>query len=162
VLHFAPEWSLERWLRAQPELDYQTSDLNGPADLQLDITAIALPDESVDVVIASHVLEHVEAERSALREVRRILRPGGRAIVLVPIDHDRTATYEDPAIVTPHERERAYRQHDHVRLYGRDVVSRLSAEGLRFSADRYAHELGPEARRRYGLLEVDEIYVGVR
>jgi len=65
----------------------------------------------------SHVLEHITDDRAAMRELRRILRPGGWAIVMVPIEHGRTTTYEDPSITTPEERERAYWQSDHVRLY---------------------------------------------
>ena len=130
------------------------------ADLQLDITAIDLPDASFDAIIASHVLEHVADDRAALAELRRVLRPGGRAIVMVPVDHDRPDTYEDPAIATPAARQRAYRQHDHLRLYGADVADRLSLPGLRFTADAYARELGPRLRARHRLLEADEIYVG--
>jgi SAM-dependent methyltransferase len=163
VLHFAPEYCLEGWLRRRPGLDYVTSDFaGGGADLRLDMTAIDLPDASVDVVIASHVLEHVADDRAALTELCRVLRPGGRAIVMVPVDHDRAHTYEDPSIDTPAARERAYRQHDHLRLYGADVAARLSVPGLPFAADAYATELGPGVRARHRLLEVDEVYVGSR
>ena len=162
VLHFAPEYAISRWLAGRPELDYVTSDYaaGSGADLRLDMTAIDLPDASFDVVIASHVLEHVADDRAALAEVRRILRPGGRAIVMVPVDHDRPHTYDDPSITAPADRERAYRQHDHLRLYGADVAERLSLPGLRFAAEAYARELGPRLRERHRLLEADEIYVG--
>jgi SAM-dependent methyltransferase len=163
VLHFAPEYAISGWLGAQPEIDYLTSDFAGPgADLRLDMTAIDLPDASFDAIIASHVLEHIDDEAAALRELARVLRPGGQAIVMVPVDHGRPDTYEDPSLTTPAERERAYRQHDHLRLYGADVAARLSLPGLRFATCAYAAELGPAARARHRLLLEDEIYVGSR
>jgi SAM-dependent methyltransferase len=163
VLHFAPEYCLTRWLRTRPELDYVTSDFPGrDADLRLDMTAIDLPDAGFDAVIASHVLEHVADDRAALAELARILRPGGRAIVMVPVDHARPDTYEDPAIATPAARERAYRQHDHLRLYGADVAAHLTVPGLAFTTEAYAAELGPRLRERHRLLEDDEIYLGRR
>ena len=163
VLHFAPEYCLEGNLRNLPGLRYRTSDLaDTGADLQLDITAMSLPDESLDVIICSHVLEHVEDERAALAELRRVLRPGGWAAVLVPVDHDREQTYEDPAIVTPQQRVSAYWQHDHVRLYGRDITARLAAGGFDVEVEAYARDLGAAARERHRLLVGDEIYRCVR
>ena len=81
---------------------------------------------------------------------------------MVPVDHARPDTFEDPAITTPAARRRAYRQSDHVRLYGADVARRLGSSGLVFTADAYAVELGARARARHRLLEADEIYVGRR
>ncbi len=163
VLHFAPEYCLSGWLRARPEIDYVTSDFAGRGtDLALDMTAMAVADASFDVIIASHVLEHIADEAAAVAEMARVLRPGGRAILMVPVDLGRGCTYEDPAITTPAARERAYRQHDHVRLYGADVVARLSRPDLVFTAYSYAVALGAAARERHRLLADDEIYVGVR
>jgi len=164
LLHFAPEYCISGWLATRPELDgYVTSDFGGRgADLQLDMTALDLPDASFDIVIASHVLEHIVDERAAVDELARVLKPGGRAIVMVPVDLGRADTYEDPGITTPADRERAYRQDDHVRLYGADAAARLSRPGLAFTADRYAVELGAAARERHVLLEDDEIYVARR
>ena len=110
---------------------YDTGDLN-PAgvDLQLDITALALPDDAYDAVLCSHVLEHVDDDRAALRELRRVTAPGGWCLVMVPLDTEREHTYEDPAITTPEHRRVAYWQDDHVRLYGRDVVDRIAASGF--------------------------------
>jgi SAM-dependent methyltransferase len=163
VLHFAPEYCLSGWLRGLTQIDYVTSDLaDRRADLHLDMTAIDLPDASFDTVIASHVLEHIADERAAVSELARVLAPGGRAIVMVPVDHTRPDTYEDPSITSPAARQRAYRQSDHLRLYGADVARRLGTPGLAFTADAYAVELGPRARVRHRLLEADEIYVGRR
>jgi SAM-dependent methyltransferase len=160
LLHIAPEYSVGRWLRTLPQIEYVTSDYPaGGADLALDVTNMDLPDESFDTVLCSHVLEHIEDEPAALREIARVLRPGGRAIVLVPVDYGRGETYEDPAIVAPEERRRAYWQDDHLRLYGRDVTRRLGAAGLHVTAHAYGRELGPELCERYRLPAGEEIFV---
>lgn len=160
LLHFAPEWCLERCLRRVAGLRYVTGDLDpGAAELELDITDLTLPDGSFDAIICSHVLEHVEADRVAMRELWRVLSPGGWAIVMVPIDLTRTSTLEDPAVRTPEQRERAYWQSDHVRLYAPDIAERLREAGFDVTRERYAVALGREQAARYGCIDVDEIYL---
>src|SRR5436309_2471150 len=73
-----------------------------------------------DAVICSHVLEHVADARRALAEVHRVLAPGGWAILQSPIDAGRAATFEDPAVTAPADRERVFGQRDHARIFGRD------------------------------------------
>jgi SAM-dependent methyltransferase len=151
LLHLAPEHSIERLLRGLPQLAYTTADIASPlADERFDITAIPRADESFDAIICSHVLEHVDDDRAAMRELRRVLRPGGWAIVMVPVDDTRAETYEDPTITEPAERRRAFHQEDHVRVYGRDFPERLRAAGFEVTLDDFAFRLDAAARRRYG------------
>ena len=101
LLHVAPEVSLmcklRRAYRDVPER-YATADLESPlADLHFDIQHIPLPDGAFDAVICNHIMEHVEDDRKAMRELRRILRAGGRGIVLAPVDYSRAETFEDDA-----------------------------------------------------------------
>jgi SAM-dependent methyltransferase len=132
MLHFAPEAPLGALLR--PRLaEYVTADLEAPADLPLDITAIALPAARYDLIMVNHVLEHVD-DRAALRELNRILTPGGRLILTVPLVEGWEETYEDPAIATPEGRLRAYTDALHLRLYGRDFPDRVAAFGFRVAA----------------------------
>jgi SAM-dependent methyltransferase len=152
VLHFAPEPVLQERLAAQPNLDYLSADLDSPTAMaQFDITRIPYADDAFDVILCSHVLEHVPDDRLAMRELLRVLSPTGWALLLVPIDRSRPETYEDPAVVTPEERARAYWQHDHVRLYGRDFAERLRAAGFAVTVDPYIRELDEETSRRHGL-----------
>jgi SAM-dependent methyltransferase len=152
VLHFAPERIFEKWLSAQPNLDYVTTDLERPrAMVKADITELPFPDDSFDVILCSHVLEHVVEDRKAMRELYRVLRPGGWALVLVPIDFDRSETFEDPAVVAPADRERLFGQADHVRVYGRDFAERLAEAGFTVRVEDYRRELGEARARRYGL-----------
>lgn len=90
ILHIAPEVCLMRKLRkhydGHPGL-YLTADLESPlADMHFDVQHIPLEDDFTDVVICNHILEHVEDDRQALRELHRILKPGGWGVVLSPMD----------------------------------------------------------------------------
>lgn len=160
LLHFAPEWGISQRLRRVPGVRYVTADLEpGAAQLQLDVTSIQLDDGSFDAIICSHVLEHVEADRAAMAELHRVLRRGGWAIVMVPIDFTRTVTYEDPQIRTPQERVRAFWQSDHLRLYAPDIEERLGEAGFSVTGDRLAHELDPAALDRYRLHDSDVVFL---
>ncbi|MGO9752696.1 MAG: class I SAM-dependent methyltransferase [Solirubrobacteraceae bacterium] len=160
LLHFAPEWGLRRRLSRIPNLRYVTCDLMAPdVELRLDITALELPDTSFDAVICSHVLEHVEDDGRAMCELRRVTKPGGWCMVMVPLDLDREQTYEDQAISSPEDRQREFLQHDHVRLYAPDIGLRLQDAGFKVERIRPQTEFGPELIRRCQLLFCDEIWL---
>jgi SAM-dependent methyltransferase len=116
-------------LKKIPGLDYVSADLASPhAMRKIDITSMDLPDNSFDIVLCSHVLEHVPEDRKAMQEIFRILKPGGWGLIQVPISGE--TTLEDPTITDPRERERLYLQDDHVRLYGMDLKDRLIQTGF--------------------------------
>ena len=159
MLHFAPEPGLESHLRARLPR-YVSADLDpGRADVAIDITAIDLPDASFDAVICSHVLEHVPDDAAAMRELRRILTPGGWAIVMVPLAPYLEQTLEDASVTDPAERRRVFWQEDHVRLYGNDVADRLRAAGLDVERSRPAEALTPAERARYRLAAADDVFL---
>jgi len=160
VLHFAPERALGQALAGAPGIEYVSADLEDPAAMEhFDITDIPHPDGSFDVILCIHVLEHVEDDRKAMRELRRILRADGFAIVLVPLDLDRAETFEDPSITDPAERERAFWQADHLRLYGRDFPDRLREAGFDVTVDRWVRGLDSSKMERYGLFPLEDMYV---
>jgi SAM-dependent methyltransferase len=146
VIHFAPEAPIERRLRAELD-DYVTADLEPGADLQLDLQALDLPGASFDVVLCVHVLEHVPDDAAALRELHRILKPGGWGVIQVPIL--RETTDEDPSLTDPAERLRRFGQEDHVRIYGRDFAGRLEAAGFELDVQHFRPP--PREVARYGL-----------
>jgi SAM-dependent methyltransferase len=125
----------------------------------MDITDIPLDDGSFDMIVCSHVLEHVPDDRKAMRELFRVLRPGGWAVLQSPLDPARPHTYEDWSITAPQERQRAFGQHDHVRIYGRDYGDRLEEAGFRVERVNHLARLGPAAAVRYGLPAQEDIYV---
>lgn len=144
VLHFAPERSVAPLLDVR-DADYVSADIDDPrADLNFDILDIPLPADSVDVIVCSHVLEHVPDDRRATRELVRVLRPGGVALVLVPQDPARDETYEDQSITSPEDRLAAFWQADHLRLYGIDVAKRLEEDGFTVLVDRYMDAVDPQ------------------
>jgi len=129
MLHVAPESYLESKLQQRLGDNYITADLFSPrAMVKMDITNIDCPDQSFDVIYCSHVLEHVQDDRKAMREFYRTLKSNGWAILLVPIIAEET--FEDPSIIEPEERLRAFGQEDHVRRYGPDYADRLRDAGF--------------------------------
>lgn len=160
LLHFAPEWTQRRHLEQLGGLRYVTADLfMEDVDLRLDVTALDLPDDSFDAVLCSHVLEHVDDDAAAMRELARVTTPAGWCLVMVPLDLSRAQTYEDPSITAPEERLRAFWQHDHVRLYGADVGDRLRDAGFDVERIQPDREFGAELMRRHRINESDEIWL---
>jgi len=161
VLAFGPDDATDARLRRLPGVRYTSSDIDGSqAMVAADISALPFADDRFDVVLCSHVLEHVEDEQGALAEIRRVLRPGGWAALMVPVDRDVERTIEDPTATTPEQRLARFGQVDHVRLYGRDVAQRLQADEVvdpltRFGAEREARH-GLRRQDRFG---PDEIYL---
>lgn len=154
VLHFAPEYALTRFV--QPRVgSYITADFEpGRAQLVRNIERIEETDASFDVVLAIHVLEHVNDER-ALAELFRILRPGGRLLLMTPVIAEWDQTYENPTITSEPLRRLHFRQKDHLRLYGRDLTSRLERPG--FIVREYK-AYGPDFVR-YSLIPGDTLFI---
>jgi SAM-dependent methyltransferase len=131
VLHFASEHYIGLLLKKYARR-YLTADLTSKrADLRLDISSMpGVESDTYDLVLASDVLEHVPQDIRAMREIYRVLRARGHAILTVPQKDNLAETNEDASIETPEERERAYGQSDHLRIYGDDFPRRLAAAGF--------------------------------
>ena len=170
LLHFAPEYAYQRRFSRIDGLRYITADLDSPLAMQSRaIMDLPFADGSFDAVLCSHVLVHVEDDRRALAEIRRVLRPGGWAILMSPIDRRRDSTLEDPAVTTPQARHRVFGQSDHFRLYGRDFAERVAASGLAVRTDSYLERLGDETIACHGLrreqddaLSDEDVFFSVR
>jgi SAM-dependent methyltransferase len=139
LLHIAPEPSLYKWLiENKKELlkvyiqgvkyhegFYYNSDVR-----LFDLMAVPFIDESFDLVICNHVLEHVEDDQQAMREIYRILKTGGKGILQVPWSPILKETREDQSIKTFKDREKYFGQFDHLRLYGQDYPEKLKSVGF--------------------------------
>jgi len=159
VLHFGPEYTLFTKLKNLRNIHYISADLSSPiAAVTMDITDTDAEDDSFDVVLCIHVLEHVMDDLKAMRELHRVLRPGGWAIIQSPVETERAKTFEDPAIVNPVARESAFGQRDHVRIYGRDYKDRLEQAGFSVSIDPYVKSLEDAFVTEYGLTANEDIY----
>ena len=137
LLHVAPDIGMYYWLRKRPQLDYVPADLMPerysivPNVRKEDLNQLSFSDASFDVVVVSHVLEHVPDDRQAMSEVRRVLKSDGYGLFMGPEAIDGGETVEDPTIVDPDERKRLFAQRDHVRVYSReDFAQRLRQCGI--------------------------------
>ena len=158
LLHVAPEPHLRRWLKQVPNLHYTSLDISTerhPA-VVADLTQLSFPDRTFDVVLCSHVLEHVPDDRSAMRELKRVLK--GWAILQVPLRSG--PTYENAAITTSAERLEHFGQEDHVRVYGDDYRDRLREAGFSVTVSPFARQtLDAGRQRRLGVMPQEDIYL---
>ncbi len=160
VLHVAPEYCFIDRFEQMKNLDYITADIESPlAKVKMDIHAIPFAENTFDVAICNHVMEHVDDYVKATSELHRVLKPGGWAIIQSPQDMSRATTYEDSTITEPREREKHFWQNDHLRLFGRDYARELSKGGFDVKEDRFVmDELGPAEVKRFALPANELIY----
>ena len=162
MLHIAPEVALMRKFKkmyASTPDRYVTADLESPlADMHFDVQQIPLEAEAFDAVICNHIMEHVEDDSKALRELYRILRRGGWGVILSPVDLEREKTFEDDTITDPAERTRIFGQYDHRRIYGRDYAARLREAGFEVYDIDYKNELSKAEQELYAL-PADHLYI---
>ena len=159
LLHFAPEACLEAKFRRASGVDYLSADLyDRRAMVRADIAALQFESESFDRIFCSHVLEHVPDDRKAIGELGRVLKPGGRAVILVPIRGEETD--EDPELTDPVERERRFGQLDHVRSYGMDFLPRLERAGFSVQGrDATSLQMDAQDLDRMGLDPADIVFI---
>lgn len=166
LLHFAPEAFFYKKFSVHPQIEYYPCDLfpeyynfNGGAEIKkTDITNIHFEDNYFDVILCSHVLEHIPDDRRAMSELYRVIKKGGWGILQVPIDYSREKTYEDFSLTTPQERQFAFGQTDHVRWYGKDYKDRLAEANFSVIEDDFASTFSREEIFRYGLIDSELIY----
>ncbi len=166
LMHIAPEVCIMKHLRkqyrAQGESEnYITADLESPlADMHFDVQSIPMEDNVVEVILCNHIMEHVADDLVAMRELYRIMKPGGWGIILSPVERDRAKTFEDDSITDPQERNRIFGQYDHRRIYGRDYSDRLRSAGFKVEEVDYIKHFSEADCHLYAL--TDEIIYIVR
>lgn len=162
VLHFAPEQAFYKRFRKLKNLDYTTTDLNSPlSDIKADICNLPFEDNTYDVILCNHVLEHIPDDQKAMQELYRVLKPGGWGVFQIPQDLQRERTFEDDNIIDRKERAKIFGQYDHVRIYGRDYFDKLRKAGFEVEEVDFTHKLTQEEINRYRLA-VNEIIPFVR
>jgi len=161
VLHIAPEQPFIKRFKETQKLTYITADLESPiADVKTDIRDMnVFENDSFDVLICNHVLEHIDDEKKALSEILRILKPGAWAILQVPINYALNNTFEDNSITDRKEREKIFGQYDHVRMYGKDYPERLRKAGFKVTEDKYINSFTSEEIELYKFDPHEIIYV---
>ncbi len=152
VLHVAPEACFIKRFRKLLGAGYVTGDLFSPlADVKMDVQDIPFPDNHFDIVFCNHIMEHVDDDRRAMRELYRVLKPGGWGIIQSPVEHGRAETYEDASITSPEERSRHFGQYDHLRVYGADYPARLAEAGFNVTPEDFVATLTPSEIKLYAL-----------
>lgn len=165
VLHFAPEKRLATRIEACRPARYVKGDLVPAREgvEKMDVTAIPYAAETFDWVLCNHVLEHVPDDAKALREICRVLRPGGTAILQTPYASGLAVSLEDPAeIKTDQQRIEFYGQEDHIRLYGRDLFDRIRAAGFSLELKWHAECLAEVDSQRFGVNRDEPLFLCVK
>lgn len=161
VLHFAPEKRLRDLIAGLKPSRYVMGDLfpASPDIVKLDLLNIDFGDETFDIVIVNHVLEHVSDDRRGLVEIRRVLKPGGFAILQTPYSAKLQHTLEDPGIDSDRLRLELYGQEDHVRLFGADIFRRFESSGLVSDIRRHADLLPDIEPTRLGVNAAEPLFL---
>jgi SAM-dependent methyltransferase len=168
VFHVAPEGCIRALLTDLPNISYHA----GVKYLEgyyydrktnlIDITNAPFGDDEFDVIICNHVLEHIPEDRKAMREIYRMLKPGGWAILQVPISKILKETFEDPSIVKPEDRERVFGQFDHVRIYGQDYQSRLENAGFIVKTHNPYRDKWPVDLKKFAINPDENLYIAYK
>lgn len=159
LLHFAPERCLADFFHSLRNIDYLSVDLSSNLAMRKeDITNLSLEENTFDIIICSHVLEHIEDDMKAMKELFRILKPGGFALIMVPIDFSRNETFEDFSVTSPEERLKFFGQDNHVRVCGKDYHNRLEKSGFDVDIIKAIEFLKKSEIEKYALSENDFIY----
>ena len=157
VLHIAPEQCFYNLFKNLKNIDYTTFDLNSPlADIKGDICNLPFKENSFDFILCNHVLEHINDDKKAMKELYRVLNKNGTAILQVPINQKSSKTFEDSSIVDKKERIEKFGQYDHIRLYGLDYFKKLESFGFKVDPLKYSKEFTESEIIKYGLIK-DEI-----
>jgi SAM-dependent methyltransferase len=160
VLHIAPEQCFHKKFKEQDNLNYLTGDLISPiADLHFDLHSIPLEDNRFDVIFCNHVMEHVDDALQCMRELHRVMKPGGWGIMQVPQDFSRDVTFEDKTITSPEDREKYFWQKDHVRLFGNDYPKWLEKAGFEVEEFKKESKYDVKMIERYRLQKEEILYI---
>ena len=152
LLHFAPEPAFHKIFKNCNNISYDTIDLNSPlAEIKADICDLPIENDTYDYILCNHVLEHIDDDIKAMRELYRVLKKGGIGIFQIPIDVERKNTFEDPSITSPKQRNKIFGQYDHVRIYGMDYFDRLKSVGFSVNQIYYGEKLSEEEIFKYCL-----------
>ncbi|MDG3580781.1 class I SAM-dependent methyltransferase [Galbibacter pacificus] len=152
LLHFAPEQAFYKRFKKLNNIEYTTTDIESPlADVKADICNLPFEDNTYDVILCNHVLEHIKDDEKAMQELFRVMKPDGWGIFQIPQDINRKNTFEDDSITNRKERAKIFGQYDHVRVYGMDYFNRLRNIGFKVEEVDYPKQLPSKDIQRYAL-----------
>jgi len=168
ILHLAPEHKISAWLLKQPNVSYVAGDkftkgYEYPSyTIDLDILNLPFEENSFDILICNHVLEHIPDDTAAMKEIFRVLKKDGTAILQVPLAYGLQHTVEDEAAKTEKEREEKFGQYDHVRLYGLDYANRLENVGFKVEVTKPSDFINSDLINKYSVNAKENIYAAIK
>jgi SAM-dependent methyltransferase len=164
LLHMAPEYRLRGYVESHDLQAYIRGDLTPQHEgmQQIDLQQISFPDETFDMVICNHMLEHVDDASAALHEIHRVLKRGGRAISQTPFAARLTKTFADPLLQSQDDRLFFYGQEDHVRLFGSDIERCFTDAGFSGRLVPHAEILPDVDPEQFGVNEKEPFFDFVR
>jgi len=140
ILDFSPSRSIYRLMKKR-NFFYISSDISGDfiSDVSYNIKNIESANDSFDLIICYHILEHIDDDIKAMSELWRILTKGGYCIIQTPFKEGEI--YEDNAISSPEEREKHFGQSDHVRIYSiNGLTKRLENTGFQVEIRNFSEK----------------------
>lgn len=157
LLHFAPEAKIQDILRSWSNIYYVSADIESDlAMLKMDITDIIFKDDCFDLILCSHILEHIVDDKKAMKELHRVLKPNGKMLLQIPVCGDKT--FEDFCVISEKDREAVFGQKDHVRIYGSDIIDRLKESGFSLRIE-YVKDLDDSTIQKFGLKRDENLYI---
>jgi ubiquinone/menaquinone biosynthesis C-methylase UbiE len=158
VLDIAPIWAFQEFCRRFHKVSYLSIDIaSAMAMRHMDIRCLDLPDNTFDVVICYHVIEHIDDESKALSELRRVMKPGAFAVVQVPIYVDKTIEREN---LTEWQARRILVYDGHLRAHGpQEYRDLLESAGFTVEVNSLVKNLSKEDIKRYGLDRTEDLYI---
>ena len=161
LVDFAPSVPLQKYLKSKKNINYRSADLMMVGvDDKVDITDMKkYKDNTFDFFVCSHIMEHVSDDSKAMRELFRILKPGGEGILMTPI-MDRKGVFDaDTSVTDIPERWRRFAQDDHVRLYEKDIfMKRVRDSGFKIEQHDF-RSLGLVSILRNGIRLKSRLYI---
>lgn len=144
-LHVAPEPRLGEFFYDHIGEGYITADLmRKDVMVNLDVQDMVYPNETMDAIYCSHVLQDVPDDGKALAECYRVMRTGAWAILNVPLFEEATSTSDTPGNVRAGWDKRP---DEHVRNYGLDYADTLAAAGFEVEVTTASDLVNDEAER---------------
>lgn len=163
VLHVAPEQVFYQKFKTFSHWEYTTTDLHSPlAEIKADLCELPFQDNYYDLILCNHVLEHIPEDQKAMQEMYRVLKPGGTLIAQVPLEENRTQTFEDNSITDKATRTEIFGQYDHVRIYGTDYYTRLESVGFDAHAIDFLKKLTSQEKQKFALPYSEKIPIAIK
>ncbi len=161
LLHFAPERPLQQILKKYQFIKYRSADLYmNEVDDKVDITNMNIyADNTFDIIICSHVLEHIIDVNKAISELYRIMKHGSWAIIMAPVLPELPEDYENETIVSPEDRLKFFGQDDHVRVFSKKgFVNKLKNNGFIVN-DLGIEYFGKDSFVKYNITSKSVLYI---